>query len=182
MYTLFFLVLKVTSQLDLMGFLYSTMTSSIYSPLSNSDDQNVELEAESYPLVPAEQWEAPRSSPSREVIPVTASIFYLGLGAIVSIVINLILLYMRVSPTSYRLYSPTPPVSLRDLRHPSQYIGLDHVARSVNNSAAQKKPLRRINYPDVLVQIRARNSDRGHPHIINRTSNFLVSDKVRSDS
>jgi hypothetical protein len=150
-----------------------------YSPFSNSDDQSVELHSESYPLMPAEQREAPRPLSSYKVIAVTPSIFYIGLGAIISIVINLILLYTHVASNNYPLYSPTSAVSLRDLRYASQYIGLDRVSRPVNDSAYGRKPLRRINYPDVLVQIGARNSARGYTHIVNRTSNFLVSNKVR---
>jgi hypothetical protein len=156
------------------------MASHSYLPLSNFDDQSVEIGSELNPLVPSTDLEAPRLSPSRKVISVTSSIFYLGLGAVVAIVINLILLYIHVSSSSSPLYSATSQVSLRDLRYPSQYIGLDRVTQSVNGSTYRRKPLHRINHPDVLVQIIARNSIRRYPHIVNQTSNFLVSNKVRS--
>lgn len=95
-----------------------------------------------------------------------------------SIVINMVLLYIRVSMDFYPLHSQTTAVSLHDLKCPSQYIGLDRVIRTTNDSALRNKPLRRTNYPDVLVQISARNSGRGYLHVINRTSNFIISNEV----
>ena len=153
------------------------MASHNYLPLSNFDDQSVEIDSKLNPLVPSTDLE---TSPPRKVISVTSSIFYLGLGAVVAIVINLILLYIHVSSSPSSFYSATSQVSLRDLRYPSQYIGLDRVTQSVNGSTYRRKPLHRINHPDVLVQITARNSARRYPHIVNQTSNFLVSNEVRS--
>ncbi|KIM72943.1 hypothetical protein PILCRDRAFT_15677 [Piloderma croceum F 1598] len=155
------------------------MASHNYSPLSNLDDQSVEIDSELNSLLPSADFQATRSSPSHKVISVTPSIFYLGFGAVVSIVINLILLYIHVSSSSSPLYSTTSQVSLRDLKYSSQYIGLDRVTQSANNST-YRRPLHRINYPDVLVQITTRNSARRYPHIVNQTSNFLISNEVRS--
>ncbi|KIM78667.1 hypothetical protein PILCRDRAFT_581759 [Piloderma croceum F 1598] len=153
------------------------MASHNYSPLSNLDDQSVEIDSELNSLLPSADFQATRSSPSHKVISVTPSIFYLGFGAVVSIVINLILLYIHVSSSSSPLYSTTSQVSLRDLKYSSQYIGLDRVTQSANNST-YRRPLHRINYPDVLVQITTRNSARRYPHIVNQTSNFLISNEL----
>ena len=156
------------------------MASYNYLPLSNFDDQSVEIDSELNPLVLSADFEAPRLPPSHKVITATSSTFYLGFGAVVSIVINLVLLYMHVSSSASPLYSTTPRVPLGDLRYPSQYIGLDRVTPSVNNSTYRRKPLHRMNYPDVLVQITTRNSARRYPHIVSQTSNFFISNKVRS--